>query len=178
MRYVELRYVTFRCPALRHVTLSYATVRSVALRYVTLRYVTLHCVALRCVALHYIWFRCVSLRLVSLRFISLPFVSFRFVVLRFVSLQEMKATSGWGKTPPPEGEPAPPPWMPIQVIPKLVQIFSERATCHCRVFFFVVRTLFSLVFVFRVRLVFRVFFSRVSGKYFLLTSFLFSPSPA
>lgn len=30
-------------------------------------------------------------------------------------LQEMKATSGWGKLPPPEGEPAPPPWMPIQV---------------------------------------------------------------
>jgi len=38
-----------------------------------------------------------------------------FAALAFYYLQEMKATSDWGKALPPEGEPAPPPWMPIQV---------------------------------------------------------------
>eukprot|EP00904_Undaria_pinnatifida_P003589 jgi/Undpi1/13230/HiC_scaffold_8.g02892.m1 len=36
------------------------------------------------------------------------------ILLEMADDEEMKATSGWGKTPPPEGEPAPPPWMPIQ----------------------------------------------------------------
>ncbi|CAM9403902.1 unnamed protein product, partial [Ectocarpus sp. 6 AP-2014] len=52
------------------------------------------------------------------------------VLLEMADEEEVKATSDWGKTPPPEGELAPPPWMPIQVVLFSINVQGQWASLH------------------------------------------------